>query len=372
MFSSGFRKKIENTLSCAGIAIGGDRPWDIQVHNDNFYTRIMANGSLGLGESYMDAWWDCEDLDGFFYRIFRSGVEKRVKTWRYYSDCLKAQLINTQRGKRAYEVGERHYDIGNDLYRCMLDSRLIYSCGYWNSAECLDEAQEAKLDLICRKLNLAPGMRVLDIGCGWGGAAKYASEKYGVEVVGITISREQLELAKDMCRGLPVSFCLMDYRELNEKFDRIFSIGMFEHVGHKNYDSYFKTVRRCLKDDGLFLLHTIGRNRRSKTSDPWIEKYIFPNSVLPAASDIMSAAEKYFVIEDWHGFGTDYDTTLMKWHENFQRSWGNLRESYDESFYRMWRYYLLSCAASFRARKNQVWQVVLSPDGMDGGCCPVR
>lgn len=366
------RRKIESLLSCAGIEIGGSRPWDIQVHNDNFYTRVLAKGSLGLGESYMDAWWDCERLDELFNRILKSDISKRVRTWTNFADHVKALVINTQKGERAYQVGERHYDIGNDLYRTMLDRRMIYSCGYWPDASTLDEAQEAKLDLICRKLGLKEGMSVLDIGCGWGGAARFAAEHYGVKVTGITISREQLATAKDMCRGLPAEFQLMDYRLLNEKFDRIFSIGMFEHVGHKNYTEYFDVAKRCLKSGGLFLLHTIGQNTSSRSGDPWITRYIFPNSVLPSASDITSAVEGRFVIEDWHSFGPDYDTTLMQWYRNFTGSWESLRGRYSESFYRMWKYYLLCCAGTFRARSNQVWQLVLSPDGLAGGYQAVR
>lgn len=372
MLSSNFKKRIEEMLSHADISIGGDRPWDIEVHNEDLYGRIMAKGSLGLGESYTDAWWDCERLDEFFYRVLRAELDTRVRTFSDISEHLKSRLVNLQKKQRAFHIGERHYDIGNNLYCSMLDKRLIYSCGYWDSAENLDEAQEAKLDLICRKLGLKPGMTVLDIGCGWGGAAKYAAEHYGVKVTGVTVSKEQQKLAEDMCSGFPVRVLLSDYRDVTEKFDRIFSIGMFEHVGHKNYRTYFEVVRRCLKEDGLFLLHTIGRNKSAKGTDPWISKYIFPNSMLPSALDVTKESEGLFVIEDWHCFGPDYDTTLMQWHQNFTANWDNIRHQYDERFYRLWSYYLLSCAGSFRARKNQVWQVVMSPKGVEGGYRAVR
>jgi cyclopropane-fatty-acyl-phospholipid synthase len=249
----------------------------------------------------------------------------------------------------------------------MLDKRMVYTCGYWKDAKTLDEAQEAKLDLTCKKLNLKPGMKVLDIGCGWGSFAKYAAEKYKVKVVGITVSKEQAVLAKALCKGLPIEIRLQDYRDLNEKFDRIVSLGMFEHVGYKNYKTYMKVVHRCLKDDGLFLLHTIGGNKSVKSTDPWIDKYIFPNSMLPSIKQMGDAIEDYFVMEDWHNFSADYDKTLMAWYNNFENSWNKLKDDYDERFHRMWRYYLLACAGTFRARKSQLWQIVLSKDGIKEG-----
>ena len=248
----------------------------------------------------------------------------------------------------------------------MLDRRMLYSCGYWKDAATLDEAQEAKLDLIFKKLDLQPGMKVLDIGCGWGGAARFAATRYDVEVVGVTVSEEQLKLGKEICKGLPVELRLQDYRSLKEKFDRIFSIGMFEHVGHKNYRKYFQVVKKCLKDNGLFLLHTIGNNRTVTQTDPWINCYIFPCSLIPSAKQISSAFDSLFVLEDWHNFGADYDRTLMEWYRNFHNNWDVIKKDYDEKFYRMWKYYLLCCAGSFRARKNQLWQIVLSERGVPG------
>jgi len=249
----------------------------------------------------------------------------------------------------------------------MLGERLIYSCGYWKSASTLDEAQEAKLDLVCRKLDLQPGMQVLDIGCGWGGAAKFAAEHYQVEVVGITVSEKQARFGKGLCRGLPVEIRLQDYRNLEGRFDRIFSIGMFEHVGYKNYTTFMHTVNSHLKDGGIFLLHTIGGNRSVTKTDPWVERYIFPNSMLPSAIQICSAIEGLFILEDWHSFGADYDKTLMHWFQNFHDNWDALKEEYDERFYRMWKYYLLCSVGAFRAGINQLWQIVISPEGIPGG-----
>jgi cyclopropane-fatty-acyl-phospholipid synthase len=365
-------EKMEWLLSLADVEISGVRPWDIRVHDDRFFQRVLAQGSLGLGESYMDGWWDCDKLDEFFHRILRVDLEWKAKQRLRLVDLLKAKLVNLQRPSRAFEIGKRHYDIGNDLYRYMLDKRMIYSCAYWKDASTLDEAQEAKLDLVCRKLDLRPGMRVLDIGCGWGGTARFAAEHYGVEVVGITVCEEQVKAAHEMRKSLPVEIRLQDYRNLEGTFDRILSIGMFEHVGYKNYRTFMRVVRGRLRQDGFFLLQTIGRNRSGTTTDRWISRYIFPNSMLPSATQICAAVEGLFIMEDWHSFGADYDKTLMGWYRNFEGNWDAIKKNYGERFHRMWRYYLLSCAGSFRARQNQLWQIVLSPAGVQGGYQAIR
>ncbi len=369
---SKLKQTAKNIFDIAGININGNNPGDIQVHDDRFYQRVLAQGSLGLGESYMDGWWDCKKLDDFFYKVLKADLSRKVKVKAVLYDVLKAKVINMQSKARAFEVGEKHYDVGNELYRNMLDKRMVYTCGYWKNADNLDDAQKSKLDLTCKKLKLKPGMKVLDIGCGWGSFAKYAAEKYKVKVVGITISKEQVALGNKLCKGLPVKIRLQDYRDLNEKFDRIVSLGMFEHVGLKNYKTYMKVVSNCLKDDGLFLLHTIGKNRSVKSVDPWMNKYIFPNYMLPSAKWINEAAEKLFVLEDWHNFGTDYDKTLMVWHDNFNNNWNKIKGDRNERFKRMWNYYLLSCAGNFRARGMQLWQIVFSKNGVEGGYESVR
>lgn len=367
------KKKVQEFLDPASIRINGNNPWDIQVHDPRLYARVLSGGSLALGESYMDGWWDCKAPDQFFDRILSMALDKKVINLKnLLSSVLKSKLLNMQNKKRSYEVGRKHYDIGNDLYRLMLDKRMTYSCGYWKDAKTLDKAQEAKLDLICRKIGLKQGMTVLDIGCGWGSFAKFAAEKYKAKVTGLTISKEQASLARVICKGLPVKILLKDYRKMKTKFDRIISIGMFEHVGYKNYRTYMKVVHRCLKDDGIFLLHTIGGNRSVHSTDPWISKYIFPNSMLPSARQITKSAEGLFVLEDWHSFGEQYDTTLMAWHANFTRNWNKIKDKYDERFYRMWTYYLLACAGSFRSRKNQLWQIVFSKNGIREGYRSIR
>jgi len=372
--TSRLRQTTKNIFATADICVDGARPWDIQVHDDRFYQRVLAQGSLGLGESYMNGWWDCEKLDEFFYRVLKADLHKKVKVKGVLLDVLKAKAINMQSKSRAFEVGEKHYDIGNNLYQHMLDERMVYTCGYWKDANNLNEAQESKLELTCKKLNLKPGMKVLDIGCGWGSFAKYAAERYRSRVVGVTISKEQVELGNALCTGLPVEIRLQDYRDLDEKFDRIVSLGMFEHVGPKNYKTYMKVANKCLKDDGLFLLHTIGKTDSKKTSDKWMNKYIFPNGVLPSANQITNAAKDLFVLEDWHNFGADYDKTLMAWHENFNNNWGKIKlyENYGNRFKRMWNYYLLSCAGLFRSEKGRLWQTVFSKNGVEGGYRSVR
>ena len=371
------KEKLENTLqemvSLAGIKINGDNPWDIRVHNDEFYNRVFAQGSLGLGESYMDGWWDCEKLDEFFYRILNSQIDSQIrKNWALFLKVLLARVINFQSKHRAFKIGEKHYDLGNELFKNMLDKRMVYSCAYWRDSQTLDDAQESKLDLICRKLGLQPGMEVLDIGCGWSSFGKYAAEKYKVKVVGITVSEEQVDWGKELCSGLPVEIRLQDYREVNDKFDHVVSVGMIEHVGYKNYRTYMEVVHRCLKDDGLFLLHTIGRNRSVTSLEPWMNKYIFPNGMLPSIKQLGGSIEGLFVMEDWHNFSADYDKTLMAWHRNLDDNWGKIKSKYDERFHRMWKYYLLSCAGAFRARRNQLWQIVLSKKGVVGGYKSIR
>ncbi len=357
---------LRELLAEARIDMGGDQPWDMKLNSSGVAERIFTEGSLGLGESYMDGDWDVEELDEFIHRILRARLHRQIRPTRVLLHYLKSRLFNRQTISRAKEVGEQHYDLGNDFYRAMLDARMTYTCGYWKDATSLDQAQEAKLDLICRKLRLKPGMRVLDIGCGWGSFMSWAAEHYDVECVGVTISREQAELAREMYPDSALDFRLQDYRDLNEPFDRIVSIGMFEHVGAKNYRTYMDVAHRCLKDYGLFLLHTIGKNERAPHSDPWMDKYIFPNGELPSIGQIGDAVDNLFVVEDLHNFGADYDRTLMAWYRNFEAAWPQFSDTLGERFFRMWRFYLLACAGAFRARDLQLWQWVLSKGGPEG------
>ncbi|PWC14108.1 cyclopropane fatty acyl phospholipid synthase [Brenneria roseae subsp. americana] len=351
----------DDMLTQSGITINGSEPWDIHVNHSLFFKRVLQQGSIGLGESYMDGWWDCDRLDIFFHRILRAHLDEKMPS--RVNDILRiaiARLTNLQSRKRAWIVGKEHYDLGNDLFCRLLDPYMQYSCGYWKQADNLCDAQRDKLDMICNKLQLQPGMTLLDIGCGWGGLAAYAAQHYGVTVHGVTISAEQQAFAEKHYANPDIHILLQDYRDLHQQYDRIVSVGMFEHVGPKNYATYFEVANRCLKPDGIFLLHTIGANQTAHNVDPWINKYIFPNGCLPSVKQIASASEKYFVMEDWHNFGSDYDKTLMAWHENFLAEWPQLKENYSERFKRMFVYYLNACAGAFRARDIQLWQVVFT------------
>ena len=365
---------IGEHLAKVDVQIDGTRPWDIQVHNEKFYQRVILHGSLGLGESYVEGWWDCPQLDEFFTKILRGQIHEQVAAnnpnalW----EKFRTKFFNMQSLARSFQVGEHHYDLGNDLFLSMLDEYMTYSCGYWKDAQTLDEAQEAKLDLICRKLQLEKGMTVLDIGCGWGSLMKYAAEKYGVSCVGLTVSREQVKLGEQLCEGLPIEFVLQDYRKFEGKFDRVVSVGMFEHVGYKNYRAFMEVARRCLSDDGLFLLHTVGNVTSVTYTELWSHKYIFPNGVLPSIAQISSAAEYLFVIEDLHNFGPDYTPTLLTWLKNFEKNWETLKPKYGEDFYRVWHYFICSVAGAFRARHLQVWQIVMSKNGVFGGYQSIR
>lgn len=372
-----FRTLAENYLGRrfgqADIAIDGKRPWDIRVKDPRFYEAVFSGGSLALGESYMQGWWECQDLNQFFFRLLRHGIDRSYcrKIPELFGKA-RALLLNRQSKSRAFEIGERHYDAGNDLFELMLDPYMTYSCGYWRNAETLEQAQEAKLDLICHKLNLSPGMRLLDIGCGWGSLALYAARHYGVEVVGLTVSEEQARFARKRCTGLPIDIRLQDYRDLTGSFDAIASVGMFEHVGYKNYRTFMQVIQRSLRPEGLFLLHTIGSNSTVHSCDPWFDKYIFPNGMLPSIRQIGAAIEFTFIMEDWQNLGIDYEKTVLSWYHNFENNWDRIKRSYGERFYRMWRYYLLSIAGGFRARYIQVWQIVLAPQTNVNGYRSVR
>jgi cyclopropane-fatty-acyl-phospholipid synthase len=356
------RQTVERHLAACDVRIGGERPADLQVHDERLFSRVLAQGSLGLGESYMSGWWDAQDLDGFITRLLLHRVDEQVRSWRDVAAYMGAKLFNLQSPARAFQVGERHYDISNDLYARMLDRRLIYSCAYWQRADSLEAAQVGKLELVFGKLGLKPGNRVLDVGCGWGGALRYGVERYGVVGTGLTVSREQASLARAACAGLPIEIRLQDYRELQGRFEHAYSIGMFEHVGPKNYRTYFDRVRRHLEPRGRFLLHTIGSLRNTRNDiDPWLGRYIFPNAVIPSQRQITDAIDGLFHIEGWQRIGPHYDRTLLAWRENFDRAWPELAATHDERFRRTWRYYLSACAASFRAGITDVWQVLLSP-----------
>lgn len=356
-------KLLEQLLEPAEVHFNGKNPWDIQILDEQVFSRVFSQGSLGFGEAYMDSMWECKAPDQLFDRLLRLDINRELGRWskiRMLREFIRYRLFNLQSLKRAFQVGERHYDIGDDIFESMLDPTMSYSSAYWKNADNLQEAQQNKLNLICRKLELKAGEKLLDIGCGWGGLAEFAAKNYQVEVDGITVSKKQAEFARRRNQGLPVKIHLLDYRKHEGHYDKIVSVGMFEHVGLRNYRTFFQKVDSLLNDNGLFLLHTIGTNKTSFAADPWIDKYIFPNGKIPSASQINTAIENLFILEDWHNFGRDYDRTLMSWWENFRNSWPRLEKSYSKRFYRMWKYYLMASAGFFRSRQGQLWQIVLS------------
>ncbi|MBZ5677290.1 MAG: cyclopropane fatty acyl phospholipid synthase [Acidobacteriia bacterium] len=380
-YTSAAAQKVTEILSFAGIGVNGSEPWDIQVHDERFFDRALGEGSIGVGESYMDGWWDVQALDEFFTRFRRADLASYVHDLKTALLVLKTRVLNLQTMQRAKEVAQAHYDLGNELYQAMLDRRMQYTCAYWKDAATLDQAQENKLHLICRKLQLKPGMTLLELGGGFGGLAHFAAKEYCCQVVSYNISREQVAFGRELCKGLPVRFEQKDYREAageTSQFDRVASIGLCEHIGYKNYRQFMQLAHGRLKDQGLFLLHTIGGNESYSYTDPWIHKYIFPNGLVPSMVQLTTAWEGVWVAEDWHNFGPDYDLTCMQWWKNFDRAWPELRASYSakdaasstrsvvgdpiysDRFYRMWKYYLMASAGSFRARRLQLWQIVLS------------
>jgi cyclopropane-fatty-acyl-phospholipid synthase len=367
-------REAASLLASAGVRVNGSDPWDLQVHDERFFERALAYGSLGVGESYMDGWWDADALDVLLERVERSDLPFKVPGLSIRWLALKGRLFNRQSRSRSKEVAEAHYDLGNDVYEAMLDSRMQYTCAYWKNASDLDEAQLNKLDLICRKLGLSPGMSVLELGGGFGGLARHLAREYGCQVVSYNISREQVRYARALCEGLPVRFEEKDYREAAHEpapFDRVVAIGLCEHIGYKNHRGFLELAHRLLKPCGLFLLHTIGGNASYTSTDQWIDKYIFPNGLIPSIAQLGRAMEHLWVVEDWHNFGPDYDPTLMSWWNNFNTAWPKLRDKYGERFYRMWKFYLMSSAAAFRARRLQLWQLVLSKGDIPG-YVPVR
>jgi cyclopropane-fatty-acyl-phospholipid synthase len=351
-------------LASAGVTVGGDQPWDLQVHDDRVWSRVLRDGTLGAGEAYMEGWWDAPALDQLIDRVMRVRLGDTLReNWTIVAHAVRARILNLQSITRSFDNGHRHYDIGNDLYEAMLGGRLLYTCAYWPNAKTLEEAQDAKLDLVCRKIGLAPGMRVLDLGCGWGGFAAFAAERYQVSVTGFTVAQEQVKWARDHYAHLPIDIRLDDYRNATGTYDAVVSIGLMEHVGWKNYRGYMELVDRLLAPGGAAFIHTIAGNRPRAHLDPWFDKYIFPNAVLPTLARLTAAMEGLFVPEDVHNIGEDYDLTLMAWWQKFDAAWPTLRAAYGDAFYRRWKYYLLASAGAFRARAQQLFQIVMTRPG---------
>jgi cyclopropane-fatty-acyl-phospholipid synthase len=366
---------LDEWVAPAGIRFNGPNPWDIRVHDPRFYDRVLSQGSLGFGESYMDGWWDCPELDQLMDRVLRHGLYTlRPSSWRIMLEVLRLRVLNLHSTEQSRRVAEVHYDLSNELFARMLGPTMTYSCAYWERAKSLDEAQDHKHDLICDKIRLERRHRLLDIGCGWGSFLAHAYKRTGCAGHGVTISEPQWRYARQAHEHLDVS--LVDYRDpsidARGPFDRIVSVGMFEHVGKRNHRAFFARVAKLLADDGILLLHTIGNKGRGG-ANPWILRYIFPNSLAPCVRDIAEGLDEFFVLEDWHSFGHDYDKTLMEWARSFERYAASPEFPFDRRFYRMWRFYLYSFAGSFRAKNYlQLWQIVASKKGVRGGYRSIR
>jgi cyclopropane-fatty-acyl-phospholipid synthase len=364
---------IRELLSESDIIVGGRRPWDIRVLNGEFYDRALEGGSLEVGESYVDGWWECDRLDQMFHRAFLGDMHARLaRGLRGRLETLRLRMSRgRERAPRVPEAALTHDRLGSDLFQAMLGSRMSYTCAYWSGASTLDEAQEAQLELICRKLELAPGMTVLELGSGWGAFARYAAERHGAGVLGVCGDEAQAELGRGLCRGLPVELVVRDHSAVEGRFDRVVSLGLFERVPPASYRACMENAARCLKDDGIAFIHTAGRNMTDPRPDPWIERHIRPGGALPSLQQLSTAMEGLFVLEDCHNIGPQYDPTLLAWHVNLERAWPALGDRYDERLRRMMKYYLLSSAGSFRSRRGQVFQLVMTKAGRRQPHCRV-
>jgi len=371
------KRIVVDLLGRAGVGTDGREPWDLHVLDDRFYGRLIAQGSLGFGDSYVDGWWQCPRIDELIHRVLSYDLEADVGTgWGVRLQLLKAKLLNLQAPSRAPEVAA-HYDLGNEFFERVLGKTVMYSCAYWRRAGDLDAAQTDKIDLVAQKLEVATGEHVLDLGCGWGAIAEHLARTRGCRVTAVTISPAQAAYVRQRCAGLPVEVIEADYRDARVvaagPYDKVACVGMMEHVGRKNYRGFLALCARLVKPEGLCLVHTIGTSVTTDVTDPWIERRIFPGSVLPSVVDVARAAEGQLTLEDWHSLGADYDRTLVAWHDNFAGYVASGELQRGERFNRTWRYYLLSFAGCFRTRRSiQLWQMVFAPVGRKGGHVSVR
>lgn len=360
-------------LARAGVAVGGGRPWDIRVSNREFYRRALTGGSLAVGESYADGWWEADRLDEVFHRIFKAGLHARFtpdpwNRWR----TMAGRFLDFRTRVRCRKAAGVRDGLGNDLFQAMLGKRMSCTCAYWKDARSLDDAEDAKLELVCRKLELKPGMSVLDLGCGWGAFARYAAERHGVSVTGVNIAAEQVALGRELCKGLPVALRVQDYRDVRGRFDRVVSLGLMEQIGPRGCRAYMAAAAQCLKADGIALIHTIGRNVPASGGDPWFDGGVLPGGETPTLSRLAGAMEGHFVVEDVHNIGPHYDPTLLAWHDSLARRWPELRGKYGDRLYRTLKFSLLSAAGSFRARRSQLFQIVMTRPGRVQPNCRVE
>jgi cyclopropane-fatty-acyl-phospholipid synthase len=357
------KRILDPLLATVDVRTDGGRPWDIEVHDEAFHRKTLLQGSLGLGEAYMDRWWSAADLEELAFRLLHGGLERRLKPLYHLAPALFTRARNQQTRDRALRVAERHYNLGNDLFGEFLGTYKNYSCGYFEGGDDLDAAQEKKMDLICRKLDLRPGDHLLDVGGGWGEIARWAAAKYGARVTSINISEEQMRFARRHCEGLSVEILRRDYRDLEGRFDKIAVIAMLTHVGYKNYRRFMEIAHRCLRPGGVMLIESVGGNASTTYCEPWTDAYIFPGGMIPSLAQLGEAFAGLFVVEDLHNFAPSYVRTLRAWNDNFQAAWPRLAGRYDERTRRMFEYFFLTVAGAFRARDLQHWHVLLSRAG---------
>jgi cyclopropane-fatty-acyl-phospholipid synthase len=354
------KKFSHRVLSRAGITVNGCHAWDIQVHDEQFFDCLYRSASEGLGDSYVQGFWDSDDLTETLGRFIAIGGRSALK-----GPIAHNMQTTESEQKKSLEVVDSHYESKNGLYSNMLDPYMQYSCALWDDdTHNLQEAQIKKMRLIGQKLELQPGDHVLDIGCGWGGLPKFLSETFGCRVTGINLAEHHIDYANQRMAHNKVKVIKQDYRDLTEKYDKIYCIGVSEHFGLNNYKQFMQIVHDQLNPGGIFLLHTIGENVTRPKADTWITKNIFPNGYIPSLSLISQCAEGLFITEDVHNFNTSYEKTLLAWDANFQRNWNLIRKLHPEldtrDFYRMWRYYLNFCAGGFRKRCTQLYQIVFT------------
>jgi len=345
------QRPLDSILSRAGVSINGNQPWDITVIDNRFYGHVLANGSLGLGESYMRQYWSTQDLEELFYRLVSSGMEEvgnRIPG-RIISRIFSRGL-NRQTTHKSKKNAEHHYNLGNSLFFNFLGKYKNYSCGYYKEAETLDEAQLAKLHRLCELLELKKGDRLLDVGGGWGEFAKFAADNYGCHVTSINIAEEQIKHARQYCRDANVDIVKCDYRNMTGSFNKIAVIAMFTHVGHKNYRQFMETMSRILEPGGKMIMETVGGHRSKTRCEPWTDKYIFPGGLIPSLDQIDQSIKGLFLRDSLEEFGDDYVLTLREWHSNFKRAWPKLSEEYSNSMRLMFEYFFLSVAGDFRAK----------------------
>ena len=346
-------------------------PVKIRIHDEATLRRLCINPDLVVGEAYMDEKLTIEndELYRFLELVTKNISGSRDVAFRRFVNGIRTALrFLSQRNPvgRSRQNVKHHYDLSDELYELFLDADRQYSCAYFEHPEAsLEEAQIAKKRHIARKLLLQPGMSVLDIGSGWGGMGLTLAKDHGCKVQGVTLSSGQHSVSNLRARDEGVAnranFTLMDYRDVKSEFDRIVSVGMFEHVGAPHYREFFRSMRRLLKEDGVALLHTIGRTTPPGSTNPWITKYIFPGGYIPAMSEVTAAIEREgLIVTDVEVLRLHYAETLKNWHERFLDNIKWVRELYDERFCRMWRFYLIACEVGFRHAGQVVFQFQIS------------